>query len=223
MSGFLSIFASSPFKPIQDHMGVVKESVQALLPFMDSVFSGNWEKAIEDRNKISFLEGKADDLKAEIILHLPKTIFLPVSRQDLIELITAQDRIANKSKDIAGIILGRNMVFPEQIARKYLDFVECSIEAAEQTFKVINELDELLASGFRGHEVEVVKRMIDDLDRVEKNSDRLQIEIRSELFDLEKDLSPIDVMFLYKIIDWTGDLADRAQHTGHKLLLLLAQ
>jgi uncharacterized protein Yka (UPF0111/DUF47 family) len=30
-------------------------------------------------------------------------------------------------------------------------------------------------------------------------------------------------MFLYKIIDWIGDLADRAQQVGSRLELLLAR
>ena len=31
---------------------------------------------------------------------------------------------------------------------------------------------------------------------------RLQVEMRRGLFALEKDLPPVDVMFLYQIIDW---------------------
>lgn len=223
MAGFLSIFAASPFKPIQKHMGVVQQCAQGLLPFINSTLQENWEEASENRNKISYLEGKADDLKSDIILNLPVTMFMPVSRQDLIELITAQDRIANKAKDIAGLILGRQMKIPQPIARSFLDYIECSIESAEQTYKIISELDELLTAGFKGHEVKIVKNMISDLDRIEKTNDRLQVEIRAQLFELEKDLSPIDAIFLYKIIDWVGDLADRAQATGQKLFLLLSK
>ena len=43
------------------------------------------------------------------------------------------------------------------------------------------------------------------------------------LAQLETELPPIDVMFLYKIIDWTGDLGDRAQQVGSRLELLLAR
>ena len=46
---------------------------------------------------------------------------------------------------------------------------------------------------------------------------------RKILFRLEKDLPPVDVIFLYKIIDWIGDLADRASRVGGYLQLLLAR
>ena len=32
-----------------------------------------------------------------------------------------------------------------------------------------------------------------------------------------------DTTFLYQILDWIGDVADRAQRTGHRLQLLLAR
>ena len=41
--------------------------------------------------------------------------------------------------------------------------------------------------------------------------------------DLEKDLNPVDVMFLYQIIEWVGDLADLAERVGARLEILLAR
>ena len=43
------------------------------------------------------------------------------------------------------------------------------------------------------------------------------------MIKLEKTLPPVDAMFLYKVIDWVGDLGDRAQQVGSRLELLLAQ
>ena len=58
---------------------------------------------------------------------------------------------------------------------------------------------------------------------MERANDEQQITIRSQLFELEDKLPPVDVIFLYKIIDWIGDLADRAQKVGGRLQLLLAR
>ncbi len=41
--------------------------------------------------------------------------------------------------------------------------------------------------------------------------------------DLEKTLNPIDVMFLYQIIEWVGDLADIAERVGARLEIMLAR
>ena len=43
------------------------------------------------------------------------------------------------------------------------------------------------------------------------------------VFAIERDLPPIDAMFLYRILDWTGDIGDRAQRVGSRLQLMLAR
>ncbi|GAM67727.1 phosphate transport regulator [Vibrio sp. JCM 19236] len=68
--------------------------------------------------------------------------------------------------------------------------------------KVINELDELLETGFKGREVDLVESMIDELDRIEDDTDQMQIDLRQDLRAIENDYNPIDVMFLYKILEW---------------------
>ena len=92
------LFAASPFRPMQDHISKVHECVSELKPFLDAVYAKDWEKVDALQQKISQLENEADDLKKEIRLKLPGGIFLPVARTDLLGLVTAQDKIANKAK-----------------------------------------------------------------------------------------------------------------------------
>jgi len=217
------IFGSSPVAPMQKHMAEVFLCVSELSPLFKAVIAKDWGEVKKVQKKISDLEGTADKLKKEIRLQLPKGMFMPVSRRDLLEVLTMQDKIANTAKDIAGIILGRKMELPEAIAKDYLPFVERCIKACEQAQKAINELDELVETGFRGHEVKLVQKMIKQLDKVESETDTLEKKTRHKLFAIEKDLPPVDVMFLYKIIELTGDVADRAQQVGSRLQLLLAR
>ena len=81
----------------------------------------------------------------------------------------------------------------------------------------------LLETGFAGREVTLVERLIEELDRIEHDTDNMQISLRSELYLLEKGLPAVDVMFLYQIIEWIGDVADRAQRVGNRLELLMAR
>ncbi len=217
------LFGSSPVKPLQQHMASVQECITQLLPYIDAVLSNDWETAASEQAKISQMERDADKLKRELRLRLPNSLFMPVSRRDLLEVLTMQDKIANKAKDIAGLILGRKMKFPESLKPQIREFIERSIDASAQAQTAINELDELVEAGFRGSEVQLVESMIQKLDEIEHDTDRIQIHIRAELAPLESNLPPIDVMFLYKIIDWIGDLADRAQQVGSRLELLLAR
>lgn len=89
-----------------------------MIPFFNHVFKGEWAEADAIRIEIRNLEREADELKREVRLQLPRGLFMPVERTDLLELITHQDKIANKAKDIAGRVIGREMVIPESIQKR---------------------------------------------------------------------------------------------------------
>jgi predicted phosphate transport protein (TIGR00153 family) len=220
---FSNLFGRSPIKPMQEHMAVAVKAAGELISFFEAVIADDWEQAEVIQQRITSIEHEADDLKKQLRLHLPKSLFLPVPRTDLLELLTMQDRIANRAKDIAGIMLGRKMAVPPSMQEQTLEFVKAAVRAAEQAMVAINELDELLEAGFSGRELVIVEKMIKELDALERKADQLEVTMRSSLFMLEADLPPVDVMFLYRVIDWIGDLANRAQDVGSRLQLLLAR
>jgi predicted phosphate transport protein (TIGR00153 family) len=148
---------------------------------------------------------------------------MPVDRADLLELLSQQDKIANRAKDIAGRIFGRKLTIPTELQVQFIAYVARSIDAAEKAADAINELDDLLETGFRGREVDLVTKMISQLDEIEDDTDGMQIKLRKDLLHIEKDLNCIDVMFLYQIIDWVGNLADLAERVGARLEILLAR
>lgn len=221
-SSFMQMFAKSPVKPMQQHIEKAHACAMELIPFFEAVLAKDWQQAESIQLRISQLENEADDLKRGVRSHLPKSLFMPVPRTDLLELLRMQDRIANKAKDVAGIMLGRRMEIPAAIAELMTAHVKGAIAVSEQAVTALNELDELVAAGFRGREVDVVEKMIAELDQLEHEADVREKELRHALFALEKELPPIDVMFLYKVIDWVGEVADRAQQVGSRLQLLLA-
>lgn len=220
---FVSLFGRSPFGPMQQHIVKAHECAANLVPFFEAVMAEDWTKVEQVQQEMARLEHEADKLKKGVRLHLPKSLFLPVPRSDLLELLSVQDKVANRAKDIAGLMLGRQMTIPQDLQALMRTFVQRTVDASAQALKAMNELDELLEAGFGGREAVLVETLIEELDVIEQDTDSLQIEVRRALFKLEKDLPPVDVMFLYQIIDWIGDVADRAQRVGNRLEQLLAR
>ncbi len=222
-NSILGVFAKSPIKPLEKHIRLVTTCCSQLVPFFEACTALDWSTAGKVRTKISKLERDADKLKRQIRLELPGGLFMPVDRADLLELLTQQDKIANKTKDIAGRIIGRKLEIPVPLQSEFMLYVKRCIDASEKAADAINELDDLLETGFRGREVDLVEKMINQLDAIEDDTDGMQIKLRRGLLALEKDLNPIDVMFLYQIIEWVGDLADLAERVGARLEILLAR
>ena len=220
---FSKIFSRSPFTAMQEHMDIVNQCVHQLSPFFKAVLKEDHDKAKEVYKEIGKLENKADTLKKKLRLHMPKSLFMPVARRDLLELLLVQDKAANQAKDISGIIVGRKMTFPKSVAELLPEYVKRCEEACKHAKKVINELDELVETGFAGKEVQIVASIINELDAIEKDTDKMQVKIRATLMKMEKNLPPVDVIFYYKIIEGIGEVADIAQRIGSRVEILLAK
>jgi predicted phosphate transport protein (TIGR00153 family) len=217
-----NIFGTSPVRPLERHMDIVYRCAKKLRPFFNAVIKRDLKRMVEVRTQIEALEHEADNLKKDIRLNMPKSLFMPVPREDLLELLLVQDKIANRTKDVSGVIVGRHMKIPKEIAPLFLEFVDSNVDAAKQARKSVRELDELFTAGFKGAEVALVADLIEELDQIETHTDEQQTKIRSALFEIEKTLDPIDAMFLYEVIQLTGEIADMAERVGRRLELLLS-
>lgn len=223
MNNIFGLFANSPFKPIQRHSEKVTECCSYLVDFFEATFEGDWEAAEKIRERISETEKEADILKRDIRLKLPRGLFMPIARTDLLELTTQQDKLANYAKDISGRMLGRRCAFPKSMEDAFMAFLCRSLDATVQANRVITEMDNLLETGFKGREFDLVSQMINQLDSIEDDTDHMQVQLRLDLRDQEDKFSPVDVMFLYKILEWIGVLADQAQRVGSRIELMLAR
>ena len=218
------VFGRSPIKPLQAHMQSVVECAEYMLPFFEAAIANDWKQAEKHYEQIVDAENRADAEKKKIRLHLPKSLFMPIPRQDLLNLLSKQDKIANTTKDIAGLIFGREMSIPPDISDSLIEFIKTSIKATAAAKSVIDELDELIETGFGGRSIDVVEKLIFRLEQLEHETDEQQIRIRAQLHPLEEEkLSPVDVIFLYKIIKQIGNLADCAQKTGDQILVIVAR
>ena len=217
-----NIFGSSPVKPLVKHVDIAYRCTRELDRFFSAVIQEDWQKARKVRDKIAALEHEADDLKKKIRQHLPKSLFMPVPRQDLLELLLVQDKMANRTKDVSGLVLGRKMHIPSAIADDFLEFVSRNVDAAKQARKSVRELDDLFTSGFRGAEAVLVESLIEELDQIETDTDDRQADLRAALYKIEGELKPVNVIFLYRVIELTGEIADMAERVGRRLELLLS-
>ncbi|MDG0979936.1 MAG: TIGR00153 family protein [Halieaceae bacterium] len=209
------LVVKSPIETIKQHISATLEATEALVPFLEAEFSKNWEQAASLHQAVVASEHRADELKAEFRKNMPKRLMMPVSRTDLLRLITSQDKIANCAKDIAGIIVGRRMRFPKPMRAGVLDFARTAVAAVRHAEDAVNQLDTYVKSGFGQHNLERVEAALARIDESERQTDTMQSDLRAQLFKLEDDLSPVEAMFLYEVLVWIGNIADNAEDVGN--------
>jgi predicted phosphate transport protein (TIGR00153 family) len=220
LSGLLG---RSPIGPIQEHMENVDRTAALLPALFGAAAAGDWATAADLDKQIAAAEAAADKLKHSIRRHLPKSLFMPVPRADLLELVASQDRIATTAQKISATVVWRKQRFPAQVQTGVDELAVASAATSQQALIAIQELDELLEVGFTGAEVKRVEAMLRELSRMERRAQRLTGSLRSALLPLEAGLPPVDAVFCYETVSGLGALADNAKAVGDRLQILLAR
>lgn len=222
-SPIANLFRQSPFGPLQEHMRLVVECVKEFGPFIEALIAEDGDALEVSRAKVIQYEKEADKVKSQIRTHLPKGLFLPVDRRDLLDLLRAQDAIADRAQDgVALLMLGKRRV-PPALKEGLLPFVQVNIEAALKCQTIIAQLDDLLELGFTGKMVERIDVMVKELSDIESQTDRMGIQLTEALISHESDISPAAFIVWYDVLAIIGDIADNAENVGDRLRLLIAR
>ena len=217
------LLGSSPFKPLQAQMHLVNECVSEVPAMFDALLSNDNEALMTRAKNIAEKEGEANKLKHEMRAHMPKSLFMPVDRRDLLEMLEMQDTMADTSKHIAGLLTERSMQVPEGMNDSLIEFVKACAGTCHQTTAIIEELDELIEAGFRGREADKVEIMVIKLNNLEQSTDEMAYALKQQLFAMEEKLDPVSVMMWYQLIQWIAEIADFAEDVGERMSLMVAR
>ena len=80
-----------------------------------------------------------------------------------------------------------------------------------------------METGFRGPQSQDVTEMVEQLNKIETDTDQMGLELASSLFANEDSMNPVSVVFWYNLIIMIGNLADDAEKIGNRLRLMLAR
>ncbi|NOY28200.1 MAG: TIGR00153 family protein [Oligoflexia bacterium] len=204
-------------------MAVVRACADLVPDLVAALCAGDDEALHAAADRICELEEQADKVKHDMRVHLPCSLFMPVDRRDLLEILHAQDAIADTAQDIAEIFIERDMRLPPALDPILVELVAACVAVVSDAAEIIGRLDELLEVGFRGRQAEQVEALLDTLNKSEDRTDELEQALTRALFAIEDDLKPVTVMLWYQVIAWIGDLADHAEKVGNRLRLVIAR
>ena len=222
-SPLAGLLRKSPFKPIQEHMRTVFSCVSLLMPLFEALSAKDGKMINQLAQQIDELETEADKQKSVFRLNMPKTLFMPVDRRDLLNLLRDQDALADDAEKISQILTSRDMTVPEAIKDLLGDLLQGTLEICSEAKLMIEELDELVQVGFGGREHDKVIEMIAGVRTSEHNLDQTLHKIKRALFTADETLPPVSVMFWYQIIDLLGNMSNQAENMSDRLLLFLSK
>ena len=223
MRSIFSMFAKSPFKPLESHMEKVQACVDQIKPLFAAQIAGNYDEVQSISEKITQLEYEADKIKNSIRDHLPQSMFLAVDKRDFTHLLSAQDDIADSIEDLGVILRIRQLVNPEGISELLDDLVDHVVKSASSACDLIHELDNLLEASFGGVEAEKVEKACHQLATYEWEADKKQFKFAQKLFSQGDALSAADLLLCNEVSKKLGAVADKSEQIGKTLRIFLAK
>lgn len=202
-------------------MDKVAACADALPELFAALKKGDFDKLEQIAKRISKLEHEADLTKNDIRNHLPKSIFLPIDRGHLLEILELQDHIADCVEDVAVLLtLKRLEVFPE-FEKEFERLLEKNREAFAAVREITEEMHELLETSFGGFEAEKVRDMVERVAYLEHEGDLIQRELLRKIFAVEEKFTPATFYLWMKIFQLVSQLSNFSEKLANRIRMTL--
>jgi predicted phosphate transport protein (TIGR00153 family) len=202
-------------------MDKVAQCIGLLSELFEALREKNYEKAEQIAEQISIYEHQADILKNDIRNHLPKSLFLPLDRANLLEILSIQDHIADHAEDVAVLTTLKPLVLLDGFKEEFALFLTKNLEAFNEAQHIIHEMHDLLESSFGGAEAHRVRSMTDNVAYKEHEVDLLQRKLLKALFQSEEELSCSTLTLWQRIFEALCAISNLSENLANRVRLTL--
>ncbi len=217
------LFRKSPFAALNEMMREVMECTERVPALYEAFLNHDRENVDRLSKEISDHEYQTDMIKNQIRQSLPNSIFMPVARGDLLQIIAAMDAIADKTEDLGVLMSFKDIKVPESIKKEMMEFAESVIEVVKLSKDVIEELETLKAASFTGPEARLISELLDKINQSEHQTDRFQYKITKQILNSTEEMDCASLVLWLKIIETTGGIANAAEKMANRIRLIISQ
>lgn len=217
----LNLFGRSPFAPLYSHMEKVAVCVHLLETIFDAIEQKDYAAVEAAAAKIVDYEHQADLTRNDILNHLPKSLYLPINRGQLVEILNTQDEIADNAKDVAVLVTVKPIELQPYFKTEFQEFLLKNISTFNTVFMITKEMHELLESSFGGVEAEKVRSMVEEVSFKEHEVDLIQRKLLKKLIQSDDQMSYTTFYLWQKICAATAAISNLSEILAFRIRLTL--
>ncbi|HIE04637.1 MAG TPA: TIGR00153 family protein, partial [Candidatus Latescibacteria bacterium] len=172
--------------------------------------------------EVSREEHRIDVRKREIRENLPKGVFLPVDRSDLLAFLKPQDSIADFVEDVVHIMSLRPGKVPEEIRKGLSELVD-AVRTVDAYVETVGKLSRVARFSFRGKDIAQVMEEISRVEELEHETDIIEMSLGRTIFAAEGEIGPVGVYHLSELAKAIGEVADNAARAADRLRTMICR
>jgi predicted phosphate transport protein (TIGR00153 family) len=218
---FISMRWASPFNDMLEHAEKVKECGWAFQQAIECYCSEECQGFEEYRGEVARLESEADTIKRRIRGHIPKGTRMPVSKFEIFWYIKEQDKVLDGvQKSLDWLSFRRVLPCKEELKNQLLILVDSVMEPIEDLSRLVEEAKKYFNDYSQKQRI-IVKDIINNIRRLEHESDKIEDEFKIKIFSLEKD--PVSVFHMIRLVETIGSIADHAENASDMMRAMIAR
>ena len=162
---------------------------------------------------VGLKESTADDPLRSMIDALGEGIYLPSTRESLIDIATMCDKIANKCESAANMIVFQQFTIPTE-------YDEAMVNIMEITHKQFDLLENAITTLFaRVDELVKDHKILDEIRALESDVDAIEQALYRKIFKLDMGLA--ERTQLASFLDLVSDLSDIIENIADKIQIMI--
>jgi uncharacterized protein len=218
---FLSLFISSPFDGLQEHVEKVKECAWAFQQAMECHVSNRCEEFESFRLDVARLENEADAIKRRIRGHLPLGTLMPVAKFQLFRYLREQDKVLDGVRDALDWLSFRSEPgIPDALEKDFFLLVDSIIDPIEELNNMVTEA-RIYFKNYSEKQRAKVKEIIVNIRQQEHDTDVAEKVLLQKLFNM--DLDAVTVFHMVRLTETIGSIADHAENAGDMMRAMLSK
>lgn len=162
---------------------------------------------------VSQAEATADRSLRAMIDSLNTGSYLPSTREDLINIATSCDKIANKCEHICKVIVTQKIRLPEVFADDIMKILALTKSQFELLEDAISMLFGKLNAFIKDHSI------LDQIRSLESNVDNIEDKLAEDIFNMDTELAA--KMQLSHLVELICDISDIIEDIADKIQIML--
>lgn len=195
---------------VREHLERVGSTLLALKNLLEAYLFEKTEHIAELAENVRRYEHEADIVRRKVETIMYGGAFLPNFRGDLLGIIEAVDKVANKAEYVADVLEIERPYIPTVLHEEIMKLVDKSIETYEALKQAINYLFE---------DLNRVANHIDEVEVKEHEVDGIERDLLRKIF-ATSDISHGQKMHLKDLIRSIADIADRAEDCSDRVQIV---
>lgn len=195
---------------VREHLNRVSETLASLSNLLEAYLSQQFDRISELAEEVRRLEHEADVVRRQVENIMYGGAFLPNFRGDLLGIIEAADKVANKAEYVADVLEIEKPYIPLSLHTDIRRLLDMSVETYNALKMSINYLFEDL-----DQVVDYVKKT----EEREHDVDGIERGLLRQIFAIS-DISQGQKMHLKDLVRNIADIADRAEDCSDRVQIV---